>query len=487
MVKNLLVLFCFLTTCFSFASSSSRGDLNPDLFRMDDYSNWNIVEDHLIKTGQRKAHVDYYNLNQVKNLYITRGFEIYKGLQSLYNSKKAVLKKIGHIVPSLHVKLAPDDLPSTVGGIVSGLLGFLIPFNWFKWLEAKQFYDARRYDFLNTVLDKQSVAEVMYYKIHLLKSEYEITTFFKNKVEVMVDHFREDLETDPEGGGINKLVLGLFEGLVVELNSLVFESRRSALDTLPSLATEIGLSKNSGQLDIKKLSLPEVETLSYLDKDKLVKIAKDESLELKHLFYLLKGAKYTLAASSSSFFSGSDQGEDFRSFGLSFGLDRIADIQVSRSNLIRIKIQMRIAKSIIDQTVSSLVFLYNESIRDYKTIVGKNGDYAVVYRILKDTLEAHVENGGIQTDVHQVDFLFNTMKRMNFLKHNILIYKTLIDRYLVKSRLKQVMNSFPVTKELERLKIWAQKKDQTEVKKLRKKDKVKRFSNYKKIISKKTS
>ena len=134
--------------------------------------------------------------------------------------------------------------------------------------------------------------------------------------------------------------------------------------------------------------------------------------------------------------------------------------------------------------VSSLVFLYNESVRDYRTIVGEYGDYAIVYKGLKDSIEEHNKTGELVTDVHQVEFLFYTMKRMNALKHNILIYKTLIERYLVKKSLEEILKMLPVSKELDRLKKWAAERPEREKKEEEKrKTKEKKKSDAKRVSS----
>ena len=45
--------------------------------------------------------------------------------------------------------------------------------------------------------------------------------------------------------------------------------------------------------------------------------------------------------------------------------------------------------------------------------------------------------------------------RLNQIKHDILVYHTLIDRYLVRNRLDRMLKIFPVKEELTRLKSWA--------------------------------
>ena len=477
MSKFFLIIFCFFY-CFNCFSDDLPGlyktYLNPNLFDLRGFLDWKLIEKHLKASQQKNTKVNYYNVEKVKNLFVIQGFDTYQENEELYQSRKGVLKGIGSLIPSLRIGISPGSLPSSLNNFVSGLLGFLIPYNWFQWLEARQFYEARRYTFLNTLLDKQSLAEVLYYKIHLAKSDYEIASFFKLRVKELVDHFKLERSEYPKLNKIDPLLLSLLEVLTVDMNSKVFASRKEVLTILPSLAVEMGIKKSTGHVDIERIILPDVASLSFLDIDEMTEQAKKNSLELKSLNSLLKAAKYTKSSKTSSFLSGAGPGADYRSFGLSFGVDSVADVQIAKSDLQLIKIKIEKTTALLDQVVSSLVFLYNESIRDYQSIVGEKGDFSIVYEGLKTTLDSHNETGRIETDVHQIDFLFNTLRRMNMIKHNILIYKTLIDRYLVTDRLKKVMEVLPVTKELERLKSWAAERPEKEKKEREKRKKKER-------------
>ena len=181
MAKILLVLFFYLsplTTIASCHEMNSGTFLRPNHFNFRNFYNWDLVKNHLESSGQKNTKVSYLDLAKVRSLYTTNGFDVYEEVQELYKLRKGVLKSINSLVPSINIRVSADSLPSSFNSFVSGLLSFLLPSNWFSWLEAKQFYNARRYTFLNTILDKYSLAEVLYYNIHLIKSDFELASFF---------------------------------------------------------------------------------------------------------------------------------------------------------------------------------------------------------------------------------------------------------------------------------------------------------------------
>ena len=85
------------------------------------------------------------------------------------------------------------------------------------------------------------------------------------------------------------------------MNSKVFSFSRDALTLIPSLAAEIGIKSKTAHFDIKRVALPKITSLEYLDCDDIVQQAKENSLELKSLDYMLRAAKYTRRKSIAGF------------------------------------------------------------------------------------------------------------------------------------------------------------------------------------------
>ena len=433
------------------------GPIDLDLFLYTGQDvDWNIVAKRLEGTGKV---VRYYGVEQAFDLYIAQGFDTREGVEGLYQSRKRVLQRIGALAPRLNINFGPS-LPSGINDFTSNLLGFMIPFNWFKWMEAKQFYDARKYSYLNTLLDQSSFTKISYYRIHQAKIDYEIALFYKQRLTEMLDHYREDYESD-QGGPIAMTSIEFLDSLNASVNGIMYEFRQEALASIPQLGTLMGFVEETGNIDIERLDLPKVGQLVALDKDAMIAEAKANSLELKSMEYLMKAAQYTLKATYASPLSTGDPNEDFRTFGLSFGIDNIANIQISESQIRLMEIQNERAVSLIDNIVTGLVFRYNESLDDYHAAVKKfESDNFKVQRALQNSIRYHNDGNGINFEPELIGIALATLLRINRIRHDLLIYKNLIDRYRVTPLIDELLDKLPINKELDALKEWAASQEQ---------------------------
>lgn len=379
---------------------------------------WNIVANRLQDSGKQ---VRYYSIEKAFDLYLKQGFDTREGVEGLYQSRKRVLLRIGALAPRLNINFG-SSLPSGINDFTSNLLGFVIPFNWFKWMEARQFYDARKYAYLNTLLDQSSFTQITYFRIHQAKIDYEISLFYKQRLIQMLTHLREDYQED-QNGPINITDIEFLDSLNAAVNGTMYELRQEALASIPQLGTLMGFVKETGNIDIERLELPNLSQLFPLDKDKIIAKAKINSLEILSMDYMISAAKYTLKAIVASPLSTGEPREDFRTFGLSFGLDNIANINISKSQIRLLEIQKERSLSLIDNIVSNLVFRYNESLDDYQDAEKKiKSDNFKVQRALKNSIRYHNQNNGIDFEPELIGIALSTLLRINRLRHDLVIY-----------------------------------------------------------------
>ena len=483
------IILTFVIYIVSFASSVSAtatkedkimSPIDLDLFLYTgQHIDWNIVANRLQDTGEN---VRYYGIHKAFDLYLKQGFDTREGVEGLYQSRKRVLMRIGALAPRLDINFG-SSLPMGINDFTSNLLGFVIPFNWFKWMEARQFYDARKNAYLNTLLDQSSFTQITYFRIHQAKIDYEISLFYKQRLTEMLTHFREEYEED-QNGPINITDVEFLDSLNAAVNGTMYELRQEALASIPQLGTLMGFIDKTGNIDIERLELPSMVQLSPLDKNKIIAKAKSNSLEIKSMEYMIKAAQYTLKAAIVSPLSTGEPDEDFRTFGLSFGLDNLANIQISESQIRLLEIQKERSISLIDNIVSNLVFRYNESLDDYHDAEKKlESDNFKVQRALQNSIRYHNQNNGIDFEPELIGIALATLLRINRIRHDLLIYKNLIDRYCVYPQLERLKQKLPVVKELEFLRDWATEETKPKKKKKKKAKFIKKY--FYKIFNKK--
>ena len=455
MVFRFLALVITLCCCAALAEDLHHdAPIEPDLFEQPMDLRWNLLEEHLKDTGQSNTSVSYFDLDDIYDIQFNRGFPLLKNTEYLFQERKKWHAKIGRIAPRIQFLFAPETYPSQVIGLFGNVFGPLIPYKWFRLFEQKKFYEARRYAVLDTFLDQKLYSKILYLQIHELKMSYHIILNLIANTSLLKKHLYYDYKKTKILSVLKEIeVLDSFKEVLTRRK---FEQRKILLEKLTQLGHVLSRLTLTGHVDIKKMTLELPKGQTFLDKEDYCVQTKKRSLLLKQHKYMIKAAKYHLRATRGSFFTGDDRGEDYRTFGIIFGLDSLAANKIAASEYKAMKINYFELVSILDQTTSSLVYQYNENLLDYsETVLKEKKGLKLIEQALRNALVVHNEDLREGIDIHLIEFLLDIKLKLNTMSHQMAILKAQLDRLLVSSDLQKILKRLPRRNELKRLKKWA--------------------------------
>ena len=431
--------------------------IDVDMFEHHTVFKWNLIEEHLISTNQHNQSVTYFDIKSIQQTQFRKGFGYLDNIEYLYQEKKKLHQSIGYILPRLQFLAGPESFPLQLLGFFGSVFGFLLPYNWYKLFEHKQYYEARKYAFLDMIMDQNMTSKILYYQVHHEKVAYNILLSFRDNLFSLTKHFYKDYYKTQKPQLLSSIEL--LESYDSELMRKIFESRKYILQNTPNLGTILAFTHSTGHVDIKKISLPKIEHLQFYNKEQVIKNARERSLVLKQQKHLIKAAKHHINATIHGPLTGNDRGEEYHTFGISIGMDSLASIKISKSDLQLLKINYKKSKSILDQTLTQLIYVYNEHIRDLNDAISEEESGIGKIKIaLRHSIMNHNEGKEDSIDIHILEFYLETKLKINFILHEILILKTQIDRLLIEPLLDDLIKIPTVTKELKKLKKWASKK-----------------------------
>ena len=188
-----------------------------------------------------------------------------------------------------------------------------------------------------------------------------------------------------------------------------------------------------GGLGINPLGLPDLRnTPPYTLSEEDLKNIKAKSSELLTLKYLRRAADYTKLARIFSFLGSGDRDDNGTpTIGISFGLDNIADIKISQSEIRSLEIQIKESEFNIESTYRKTVDGYNASIDLYNQYVtAKEPNRKLFLSILNE----YNTNGTLAVEplIRTINWALRFELGRNFVQHFYLTSASLLDRLLLK-------------------------------------------------------
>ncbi|MBF0312487.1 MAG: hypothetical protein HQK50_02375 [Oligoflexia bacterium] len=275
-----------------------------------------------------------FTLKEISEETVKRGFESRKEWESVQQSRGRVLESLGQLLPRFEMTLGHGiDWPAAALDVVTNLLGFMIPSNWFSWKESKLNLQAQRYSYLTLLQQQLLSSKVIYYNIHQMQMQYQIYDYYTSRVGTLIEELKRNYREDGPVPADYILVLENFHAdLMIEQVAI-----KNGLDQINSEVIPLfNLGENWNSFGIVAMDI-DAETKQFFagtNPEVLIPanfetMVMKNSTELKTITYLRHASKYATLVRIFDFFSVGEEGN--RSIGFSIGLDNFARVKISRS------------------------------------------------------------------------------------------------------------------------------------------------------------
>lgn len=433
-----------------------HGKISPQLFQIDlNQVPWDQVKEHRIATKQNPQ-VQIFTLDTLRKATMQLSIDSGLNFENLRQARQKTLQSFGQLLPRFTLLISPEIIPIDTNNFISNLFGPLIPANWLRWYQQRQFYDAKKAEVLDHFITQVTSSTAMYWKLHHAKMVYGMTQVFKEKVDQLITFLLEQNQLHPELN-LDTFHIDILSTYAHVLNEELYQFRQQVLQQIPTLTQNLDLLSDPSLVEIDQRVITEPLKSGFLNSTQTSENALDASINLKMWQYLIKAAEYSYK--STIFGVLSAQGgapEDFRAIGLSFGLDTISKAKINKSQIEESKLMQRNAYRYVQTSVSKLVSGYNENLREYHQLMtGTNSDWNNVTRVLEDSIKAFNESGKINIDIHHFEFMHVTFLRRIRLIHDHQVYLAMLEQFLVEQPLSFVLDHMPARKVLQNLEDWA--------------------------------
>ncbi|MBF0208336.1 MAG: hypothetical protein HQK53_15775 [Oligoflexia bacterium] len=362
---------------------------------------------------------------------VLQGFPSRAQWESVYKARQQILAAIGRLLPRIEISFGAGGIgPSGIFGMISNLLGFLVPSNWFNWKESKLIYHAQKSSYQGLLQDQVSNTEVLYYNIHRVNFDLLIYDYYTTHLQKFVEEIKERNQLLPEEKKVPELDLLILENYLAELNTdgVALDRLIRAFDEYDmAIAMAYGRISEIGILPIVLPNLTKIAPYTVTPKD-VTKI-KSRSMTLLTLRYLQQAARYARLSRIFSFLGSGGTGAD-SSIGISFGLDYVANLRIANSDIRELKIRHQETTLQIENLFLKAVDGHNASIYLYNQYVDAKEPNRALFR---NILDNYNRNGTLAVAplIGAINWALKFELGRNFVQHYYLVSKSQMQRLLV--------------------------------------------------------
>ena len=318
-------------------------------------------------------------LQDVSKKVSESNFAVYENAIRVYQAKETVKAARGNLLPHLNVwdivGAAADIFTgggagSGVVALISDIVPFLIPANWFRVEEVKLLYQADQLAYQALWANELMSAKALYMHVVLDQSLRE--NIIHNVEEVSniykIVQMRELLGGAPQGSARE-----------IEIRLLALQEDKRSMEVLlqeelSNLSFAMGMPAKT-DLELTKIDLPDMTTLEPLNYDDFEFRAVDSSPEINQYDYFMKAADFVKRETLYSFLGASNMsrgasGGVFDNIpvtpGLGFGTAPSMRIVSAQKDIL--KLQKQGAEEIIKRQLKLLVNNYNLDLENYRNL-----------------------------------------------------------------------------------------------------------------------
>ncbi|MFK7826216.1 MAG: hypothetical protein AB8G05_18835 [Oligoflexales bacterium] len=451
---NRIIYFCLLYIGIS--SAAYCEDSPIEIYSRRVKKSETSIEQNNFFTIQN-SNFEWYFLNPRRERYVTiskyeasrtaakMGYQSREFSEKVYQARKNILDKIGHVMPGLNFDL--NDV-SSLSGAVGNIVGFLVPSNWFNLAAAKRFYKSERYALIDFLIVQHFETEHIYLNIHMMIRNYFIRKHFKQKIDAFITKleldFQENMDTMNPGDrfkfkdGFEQLKI--FSGSFFSKDYLIEKQIVEILENFSYLLSfDINLRVRIESIDVPYLG----------DKDQVgIDDFKDEILAKSYLLKSLKQLEKSVIQSRRAGFSGflTAGHRNKYSLGVSLGVNNIAQVKISSSKIEEVRIARLEAENRISRAINNLVSNQNIAIELAKSLYGHKLEYEMLF---EKHLQAYKDTGRYdpQSFRRGIKWGINIEEKINLASHIYMISKAELNKFRIGPSYRYIENLVPVMRE----------------------------------------
>ncbi|MBU6374357.1 MAG: hypothetical protein KGQ59_00010 [Bdellovibrionales bacterium] len=319
-------------------------------------------------------------LSDVSKKVSESNFSVYQTAIRVYQAKEAVKAARGNLLPHLNlwdIAGAAADIYTGGGtggagvvGLISDIVPFLIPANWFRVQEVKLLYQADQLGYQALWANELMSAKALY--MHIVLDETLRQNVLENIEEVSKIHkivqMRELLGGAPQGSARE-----------IEIRLLALQEDKRSMEVLlqeekAQLSFAMGMPAQTN-LELSTVDLPDLATLEALNYDDFEYRAVDSSPEINQYDYFIAASDYVRRETMYSFLGASSMsrgagGGVFDNIpvtpGLGFGTGPSMRIVSAQKDIL--KLQKEGAEEVIKRQLKLLVNNYNLDLENYRNL-----------------------------------------------------------------------------------------------------------------------
>lgn len=288
----------------------------------------------------------------------------------LHHAKVNIVKKIGRILPRIEFSIGHMIRPKEWVDLFGGLLGFLIPKNWFNLHESKLLYQAEKYATISRLKDCMLATETLYYHIHKFMMDYEISKYYNIKLTDIVnyvDQNYDEMDFNKSDFDMLKVRFGNYKSNAISMS-------RTIKQILPEMAKALMLFDDDWMpynFGIDSIELPDLSEKEPIGSNikrlkKIIRLITDDNeIDIK----ILKKYKQAAVNNFASGFTGFiEKGKDSnKSLGINIGLNYFTNFADKKTTIHEKKLDITDFKSEIIHNMFRLIAEYDTAIESYKT------------------------------------------------------------------------------------------------------------------------
>ena len=318
-------------------------------------------------------------LSDVSKKVSESNFSVYLTAIRVYQAKETVKAARGNLLPHLNlwdiVGAAADIYTGGGAGggfvaLISDIVPFLIPANWFRVQEVKLLYQADQLGYRALWANELMSAKALY--MHIVLDQTLRENIIENIEEISKIHkivkMRELLGGAPQGSARE-----------IEIRLLALQEDKRSMEVLlqeelAQLSFAMGMPAQTS-LELTAIGLPDLETLEPLNYDDFEYRAVDSSPEINQYDYFIRASDYVRRETMYSFLGASSMsrgasGGVFDNIpttpGLGFGTGPSMRIVSAQKDIL--KLQKEGAEEVIKRQLKILVNNYNLDLENYRNL-----------------------------------------------------------------------------------------------------------------------
>ncbi|MBC74538.1 MAG: hypothetical protein CME64_00830 [Halobacteriovoraceae bacterium] len=326
------------------------------------------------------------SLDQVAEEVKQSNFTVLENAQRVYQAKETVNLNKRNLLPRLNLWNILKTPFSWKGAldVVQDIAPFLVPSNWFKVGQSREFYYAYQEQYRALWANQVMTAKLLY--INTLR-DIDFLNALKEQ-SLKLDELVGISETRQVFGSVEPRTTRFLKIKKLEiqediraLENLVFEEKKA-------LAYLLGVDQEQ-DLSLERISLPEVEKLEPLQFDTFVFRALDSAPELTQYKYLKEALKYTSREVTFSFLGASSNSQGmFNNIpvqdGLGFGA--ASSIRISNSESHILDINKESTEEVLKKSLYNLVNNFNSYLNNIENQTSRRRLAGENYQTLRSHL-----------------------------------------------------------------------------------------------------